>query len=113
MTLEITQEALQQIITSAVAAATAAQLPTQRVNPAEKPKRPTISSCTTQEKWSYFLTKWERYKTMTGITGDQLRSQLIQCCDEELQFDLHRSTGAQLVNKTECEILAEIKKYAG
>ena len=73
MTLEITPEALQQIITNAVSAAISVQSVASVPNTAsppqvqpEKPRRPTISSGTSLEKWSYFLTKWKRYKAMTG-----------------------------------------------
>ena len=49
---------------------------------------------------------------MTGIVGDQLITQLIECCDDDLQFDLHRSVGPDLSNKTEAAVLGEIKRFA-
>ena len=110
--ISISPEVLQQIVTNAVVAATTSQTANSQNVQAEKPRRPIISSGTTLEKWSYFLTKWKRYKSMTGIHGEQMRSQLIECCDDELQIDLHRSVGALLIGKSEDEILAEIKKFA-
>ena len=98
-TINLTQEMLQSLISTAVIAATTAL--GQNVSDssgshskAEKPKRPIISSGTTMEKWSYFTTKWDRYKKLTGIKNDELSNQLLECCDEDLQLALHRAVGS-------------------
>jgi hypothetical protein len=36
--------------------------------------------------------------------------QLLECCDEQLRKDLTRSAGGSLTNKSEEEVMAEIKK---
>ena len=114
--INITEEMLQQIVTSAVQAATAAmnipQNNQSQVHSAEKPRRPLISMSTTQEKWTYFLTRWNRYKSMTGIRDSEVVGQLLECCEEELQLGLHRSVGPDISNKTEMEVLKEIKQFA-
>ena len=113
--ITLTPEMLQQIISNAVTAATSAAM-NQRAQPitlsAEKPKRPTISSGTTPEKWVYLLSRWERYKGLTGITGTAQSTHLIECCDEDLQLSLFRAIGSSISDKTEQELLADIKKYA-
>ena len=57
--ITLTQEMLQNIISTAVRAATSAMGSTNNSSShsnAEKPKRPLISSGTSLEKWSYFTT---------------------------------------------------------
>ena len=109
----ISPEMLQDIISNAVAAArqpaSVVQSPSSKP---ENPKRPVITSSMTLEKWSYFLTKWSRYKTMTKIRNEELVCQLLECCEEDLQLGLHRSVGACISDKPETEVLACIKKYA-
>ena len=104
--LSLSEDDLQRIINTAVQAATAvyAQQHARIQNPpagaakAETPRRPVINtSNTTQEKWSYFLAKWDRYKTMTNLHESQVAAQLLECCEDDLQLALHRSLGQKLV----------------
>ena len=78
----------------------------------EKPKRPTISSGFSSERWTYFLSRWSQYKIMTALNNTNSVGQLLECCDEELRLDLHRSVGSQITNMTEANVLAEIKNLA-
>ena len=116
----ISAETLQEILSTALkAAATTFSQANTAVNrdagshsKAENPKRPSIRTDYTPEHWSYFLSRWSRYKTLTGISGDQLKGQLLECCDEDLQLSLHRSIGETILSKDEEEILCDIKKFA-
>ena len=110
----MTPEMLQQIITTAVTAATTA-MNQNRPAPchgAEKPKRPTNSSGITLEKWSYFLNKWERYKALTGIGEEDCTNHLVECCDEDLQLSLHKTHGSSISEKLEEFVLKQIKRFA-
>jgi coenzyme F420-reducing hydrogenase gamma subunit len=51
----------------------------------EKVKRPTITPASSSEDWSYFLTRWEEYKTATLVSGKDRIIQLLECCDEQLR----------------------------
>ena len=119
--LSLSEDDLQRIINTAVQAATAvyAQQHARIQNPpagaakAETPRRPVINtSNTTQEKWSYFLAKWDRYKTMTNLHESQVAAQLLECCEDDLQLALHRSLGQKLNTMSEEELLIQIKNLA-
>ena len=81
---------------------------------AEKAKRPELSSDTSEEDWAYFTTRWDQYKKATGLKGDDIVTQLLECCDEQLRRDHHRTfsgaTGAAAV--TEETVTAELKQIA-
>ena len=111
--LQLTPELLQQIITNAVTAAIATSSGNSNSsNRAEKPKRPSITSGINQEHWTYFNTCWNRYKSMTQLKPSELVCHLLECCDEDLQLDLHRNVGQDIANKSELEVLEEIRKFA-
>ena len=100
----LSPEQLQNIVSNAVAAAT--QVVTRNSAPqassrAEKPKRPIITAGTTAEKWSYFQTRWTRYKGLANIPNEELANHLLECCDEDLQLALHRAIGPGISQKTE------------
>ena len=112
--IQLTPDLLQQMITAAVQAATTASATSNSLNHAvaEKPKRPTIKSCINQEHWTYFNTRWNRYKSMTSPKTNELVCHLNECCDEDLQLVLHRNVGQEITNKSEHEVLEAIKKLA-
>ena len=113
--ISLSPQLLQQIISTAVQAATSGNSSlneSRSSSQAEKPKRPVITSGLTQERWSYFTTKWHRYKIMTRLSDSESVSHLIECCDDDLQMDLHRLLGADIINQSENYLLAEIKKLA-
>jgi len=110
--LSITQEQLQQIIAAATTAAVQASQHRPPTTAPDRQARPTLSSGITPEKWSYFISKWNRYKCSTELTGQKLKYQLIECCDEELQLTIHRAFGDNVASKTEAQILQDIKRYA-
>ena len=78
---------------------------------AEKAKRPPLSSDVSDEDWEYFTSRWEQYKKAANITGDDVVTQLMECCDEQLRREHHRTfSGAGAT--TETDILAELKQIA-
>ena len=115
-TINVSPAMLQQIINTAVRAATDAARAnsTPSTAKADKPKRPQVSRNSTAEQWSYFITRWNRYKQMTGLgtNVEETVCHLLECCDEDLQLGLHRSLGADLTLKTETEVISEIRKFA-
>ena len=78
----------------------------------EKVRRPTIDSGSTLEKWNFFLARWQRYKKMSGISEDDVSCQLLECLEEDLLLNLHRSKGAALDTLNEEMLLIEVKRLA-
>ena len=58
---------------------------------AEKAKRPELAPDISEEDWSYFEASWKQYKQATGLTGDDIVTQLLECCTEQLRRDHHRT----------------------
>lgn len=78
---------------------------------AEKAKRPELTSDISEEDWSYFTTRWTQYKKATGLKGEDIITQLLECCTEQLRRDHHRTfSGAAVV--TEDTVTAELKQIA-
>lgn len=80
--------------------------------PAERARRPSLESGITLERWTYFTARWTRYKRLSDIHADLVPAHLLECCEEDLLLDLHRSSGPKLDTMTEDELLAEMKKLA-
>ena len=77
---------------------------------AEKAKRPELSSDISDEDWSYFISRWTQYKKATGISGDDIVTQLMECCSERLRRDHHRTFSGGAAVVTEASVLAELKQ---
>ena len=77
----------------------------------ERKKRPTIKTEVSMQEWAYFTRCWSVYKKSTGISGDMLKSELLECCDEQLDMDIHR-IHPDIDTKEEKDILAAIKDRA-
>ena len=58
---------------------------------AEKAKRPELGSDVSEEDWSYFISRWKEYKKATNLKGDDIISQLMECCTEQLRRDHHKT----------------------
>ena len=58
----------------------------QQSSKAEKPKRPELASEVSDEDWNYFKTRWNQYKTATNLQGEEIISQLMECCSEQLRI---------------------------
>ena len=78
----------------------------------ERVKHPVISSAGTSEDWNYFLSRWNDYVEATRVTGKDEVLQLLECCDEELRWDVTRMAGGSITNKTAEEALAGIRTLA-
>ena len=81
---------------------------------AEKAKRPPLAPDISEEDWTYFEARWTQYKQATGLKGDDVITQLLECCAESLRRDHHRTySGARAAAAaTETVILAELKQIA-
>ena len=77
----------------------------------ERKKRPTIKTEISMQEWTYFLRCWDTYKKSTGITGDTMKSELMECCEERLDMIIHR-IHPNIHNKDEDQILEAIKDRA-
>ena len=77
-----------------------------------KVKRPVMASSRTSEDWRYFLQRWGDYKKATGVRGEELVLQLLECCDETLRRDLCRNAGDSLATRSESDVIAAIKLLA-
>ena len=79
---------------------------------AERVRRPSVEAGITLERWTYFTSRWLRYKRLSEIPPDTVTAHLLESCDEDLLLDLHRNNGANLDTMTEDVLLEEIKKLA-
>ena len=59
----------------------------------EKVKRPSIEAGSSLEKWTYFKSRWNRYKQLANIDDNIVPGHLLECCDEDILLDLHRNHG--------------------
>ena len=65
--------------------------PVEKTKP-EKAKRPELASDISDEDWSYFTSRWERYKKMTKLTeNEDITNQLLECCSDQVRRDHHRT----------------------
>ena len=77
----------------------------------EKVSRPKVASGSSSEDWQYFIQRWTDYKNATKICGEDIKVQLMECCEESLRRDIHRSDKS-MSSKSETEILSAIQKLA-
>ena len=82
----------------------------------EKAKRPELAGEMSDEDWVYFKSRWKEYKKATGITGDDIIIQLMECCCDSIRRDHHRTfskaEGESATAVTEEERLKELKQLA-
>ena len=77
----------------------------------EKVSRPKIANGSSSEDWQYFIQRWGDYKAATKISGNDIKIQLMECCEESLRRDLHRSDKS-ISSKDENVISSAIRKLA-
>ena len=63
----------------------------QNVSKPEKAKRPDLAAEMSDEDWVYFTSRWAEYKRATGLSGDDIITQLMECCHESIRRDHHRT----------------------
>ena len=83
----------------------------QAASKAEKAKRPELASDVSDEDWSHFKSRWTQYKKATGL-GEDVITQLLDCCSEPLRRDHHRTFSGATEAVTEDSILAQLKQIA-
>ena len=79
---------------------------------AEKAKRPELTSEVSDEDWSYFTSRWTQYKKATGLTGEDIVTQLLECCNEQLRRDHHRTFSGATETNDEETVIAQLKQIA-
>ena len=79
---------------------------------AEKAKRPELTSEVSDEDWSYFTSRWAQYKKATGLTGEDIVTQLLECCNEQLRRDHHRTFSGATETNDEKTVIAQLKQIA-
>ena len=70
-----------------------------------------MSKESTSEDWECFITRWDAYKTATRIADHDATLQLLECCEDSLRKDLHRSH-SNIAMATEIDALTAIKTLA-
>ena len=79
---------------------------------AKKAKRLELASDVSDEDWSYFTSRWTQYKKATGLTGEDIITQLLECCNEQLRRDHHRTFSGATESNDEKVVLAQLKQIA-
>ena len=81
---------------------------------AVKPERPSIDIDTTESEWAIFDDKWSRFKRMARLTtADEIRDNLRQCCEPQLNKRLFDVKGVATLNQaSEDNLLGWIKEIA-
>ena len=103
-------EAAQAIALSTVHGNSHAPGACQQAKP-DKMSRPKVSKESTSEDWEYFITRWDAYKTATRTADHDATLQFLECCEDSLRKDLHRSH-SNIAMATEIDALAGIKTLA-
>ena len=75
----------------------------------ERVSRPSFTLEQSSEKWEYFKTRWNTYKTATSLIGDNIQIQLMEACSETLRFSMFQYD-SNINTKPENEILAAMKR---
>ena len=79
----------------------------------EKVPRPTLGKGLSEDKFVHFERLWKRYRRASSLTDEQqVRDQLLSCCNDELAEDLGNLFGDQLDVKTEEQLLMEMRRLA-
>ena len=79
----------------------------------EKTRRPSLQKGISEDRFLTFQRQWARYKKSTGMQDESMiRAQLLACCSEELGDELDNFHGAQLDQKNEADLMAEMRKLA-
>ena len=80
-------------------------------NKMDKIRRPEVGPDMSNDKWAYFLTRWETYKTACGLKDDDVTGQLMECMLEGVREDHYRQFGGAKVESGEV-LLEQVKQVA-
>ena len=83
----------------------------QKIVP-EKVKRPEITANVSNEDWEYFTTRWSQYKKAMYLTGEDIVTQLLECCNEQLRRNHYRAFPWVLEIADEDTVLIQLKLIA-
>ena len=72
-------------------------------------KRPEIVQGMSEEAWKYFLYRWQCYKKLTRLQGEDIVLELMDCCCEQVRRDHYRIFTSAGAGETESEVLDELK----
>ena len=79
----------------------------------EKVPRPTLGKGLSEDKFVHFERLWRRYRRSANLKdGQQVRDQLLSCCNDELAEDLGNLFGDTLEEMNESQLLQEMRKLA-
>ena len=79
----------------------------------EKVPRPTLCKGLSEDKFVHFERLWRRYRRSANLKdGQQVRDQLLSCCNDELAEDLGNLFGDMLEEMNESQLLQEMRKLA-
>ena len=115
MSLNLTQEQLQNLIQAAVTAAVgvsgnAGGTDRPRV---KNPERPEIDLGYSETQWAFFLDEWQVYKRRAALKEENLTDELRASCSKDLRKTLFDFVGSvALANLTEAALLEKIKSAA-
>lgn len=116
MSINITEEQLQNLIKAAVSAAAgvsggnASGTDRPRV---KNPERPEIDLGYSETQWAFFLDEWQVYKRRAALKNENLTDELRASCSKDLRKTLFDFVGsATLATLTEAALLEKIKSAA-
>merc|ERR1712106_108513 len=84
--------------------------PSSKVNKIETPR---LKAGVGSDEFNFWKERWRNYKRVNRLTEIQdIRDQLVNCCETDLYRDLHYTHGASLQEKTEDELIEEMRGLA-
>ena len=65
------------------------------------------------DEFNFWVERWRNYKRVNRLTDiKDVRDQLVNCCETELYRDLHYTHGTSLQEKSEEELIEEMRGLA-
>ena len=74
-------------------------------------KPPSIKTDATADQFKYFLKRWNKFKTLCGVRGEEVKAQLMETTSEDLRFAMFKDN-PEIESQCEAKILASIEKLA-
>ena len=93
MSIEITQDSLQDVIQGAVTAALQARQATNSQPHAKHAERPEVDVGCSESQWLFFLDEWKSYKRRTSLDASKIVDELRASCTKELRRILFEFVG--------------------